>query len=725
VKRSLSAAVLALTVVLSACGAPETDLPVTAQRVLPIDGSPIDTPPPAPLPPLDPAPLPVPTPTSAWRGMSWRVLGQQGDVVRVGADQVSNVYSGDTDARQELPVLCLKVDGRAVPTTVTPDFYNGWARGEVKLTPKMPGSALTSAAVANQVCANEFGAGWRMAEFHDGFADNAAGGWHWYANGTLDASTRFWVNINDQNANPWNSNGVQEETLIPTTTKVLGEQDRASLLYAVDDNASLYFSVDSPILSSLQVGDTIASRPTPAAPYGLLRKVTAITPNGGLTLVSTDEGILEEAVQNGDMEGDVALDNTNINYALSGAMVAQQSGLQAQKTFNLFTYRKTPFCLYNHDAGRTLDCDDGSASGLRSRVPTTNYLTLDGNLNAQADAFINVKIRWFSLKHFDAGVKLNETASLKLDGKGSYTWDVNKELTQWQVVFNPVTFFIGPVPVVITPMLIPTVGSNGAVNATMHYEVGNTFNARYGVEYDGNNWNTINERTASVAGPSGTTSGTADATVYAGAKGILAFYRAPGTQGAAQVYVHAKPFAQAKASFTSTIGQTAQYSICTHGGVKVDVGIKLPLIRKNPWETQLLEWKRQIGCWQNGQAVTPPAGVGFTSSQLKFTDMYGSVEIYRLDQNTGVGTRIGTMSSNGDFDLAPYLYAVGDTSIRISSIASRSSGVFGSYRRNLDVAVTGNGQVIYDPAGTGCTGCHSAEVYKFTVNKTDGTIHAD
>ena len=57
---------------------------------------------------------------------------------------------------------------------------------------------LTSLAAANQMCTTFFGAGWRMAEFHDGW------GWGMSAFGNVRSDTRFWVHINDQPANCWN-----------------------------------------------------------------------------------------------------------------------------------------------------------------------------------------------------------------------------------------------------------------------------------------------------------------------------------------------------------------------------------------------------------------------------------------------------------------------------------------------------------------------------------------
>lgn len=138
-------------------------------------------------------------PPATHAGMTWTVLQQIPGVVHVGTDAQTNPYNGDTPATTVLPVLCLNVDNSPVPAGITPDFYNGWARGSLALTPPVPGSQLTSPGVADALCAANFGPGWRMAEFHDG-----GGGWSYWGFGTLPAGTRFWTAINDQPANPWN-----------------------------------------------------------------------------------------------------------------------------------------------------------------------------------------------------------------------------------------------------------------------------------------------------------------------------------------------------------------------------------------------------------------------------------------------------------------------------------------------------------------------------------------
>jgi ELWxxDGT repeat protein len=124
-------------------------------------------------------------------------------------------YVGDTLCTESRPLLCIKQEALSdcsAPLSST----DGWSGGTVALTPFLVrGTELTSLAAANALCASTFGAGYRMAEHHDG-----GGGWGFRAKGSITplatpASThprfnrlnqphRFWVHIKNQQGNCWN-----------------------------------------------------------------------------------------------------------------------------------------------------------------------------------------------------------------------------------------------------------------------------------------------------------------------------------------------------------------------------------------------------------------------------------------------------------------------------------------------------------------------------------------
>jgi pimeloyl-ACP methyl ester carboxylesterase len=133
------------------------------------------------------------------KGMTWSWRKRILDADLVGQDGSTNPIHGDTSCNVSLPILCLRKEGLPRPIYLLLEFNSGWAGGHIKLSPPHFGYELTSRAAANQLCAQAFGPGWVMGEYHDGGHGSA-----WYAYGSISHSSRFWVAINDQSANPWN-----------------------------------------------------------------------------------------------------------------------------------------------------------------------------------------------------------------------------------------------------------------------------------------------------------------------------------------------------------------------------------------------------------------------------------------------------------------------------------------------------------------------------------------
>ncbi|HEX3532009.1 MAG TPA: flagellar hook-length control protein [Thermoanaerobaculia bacterium] len=135
---------------------------------------------------------------AAPKGLTWKLLATNSTTgtIDVGCATGCNAYQGDTSCTTALPILCIKKSGAGfplpVPTAVNnSDQYHKWSGGVVGTTAAtVPPATL---AAANDLCLKAFGAGWRVAEFHDGW------GWHFQAFGGVGHPTQsFWVHINDQ-----------------------------------------------------------------------------------------------------------------------------------------------------------------------------------------------------------------------------------------------------------------------------------------------------------------------------------------------------------------------------------------------------------------------------------------------------------------------------------------------------------------------------------------------
>lgn len=150
---------------------------------------------------------------------------------------ICDPYVGDTSCKIALPLLCVKLDNSPRPNyTVTAGsgsmpaaYYQSWLGGHMAVTAPVFGTNLRAATTGDDLCKNEFGEGWRMAEFHDGkwisgMAKNVyygdvtnwkssspwptavqSGGYAFYGYGNLprSPSTRFWVKVIGQPSGCW------------------------------------------------------------------------------------------------------------------------------------------------------------------------------------------------------------------------------------------------------------------------------------------------------------------------------------------------------------------------------------------------------------------------------------------------------------------------------------------------------------------------------------------
>lgn len=137
------------------------------------------------------------------KGMTWlhTASNAQTGTITVGCGSSGpnpcDAGHGDTQCAELRPVLCINKPPTPFPLPLglpNSDQYYRWSGGVVATTQPHVGMNSTD---ATAYCVAQFGFGWRVAEFHDGW------GWNFQAyGGTVSAptvpSTRFWVYINDQ-----------------------------------------------------------------------------------------------------------------------------------------------------------------------------------------------------------------------------------------------------------------------------------------------------------------------------------------------------------------------------------------------------------------------------------------------------------------------------------------------------------------------------------------------
>jgi hypothetical protein len=116
-----------------------------------------------------------------------------------------NPFQGDQLCTASLPMACYK-EGQRNPDGLKKAGFPGemGAGGEVRQSRKVPGNQFATLNDANQFCAAEHGAGWRVLDFHDGASGNIA------TYSDIAPKTRLWINVRGQRyANCWDRDKPQ------------------------------------------------------------------------------------------------------------------------------------------------------------------------------------------------------------------------------------------------------------------------------------------------------------------------------------------------------------------------------------------------------------------------------------------------------------------------------------------------------------------------------------
>ncbi len=138
------------------------------------------------------------------KGVTWSKISHDNaqGVDLVGCDDGTtkcDPYQGDALCSIALPIMCINKSNAAVPAGYdNSNKYRKWSGGHLANSHPIKGSDISGINEANQICENQFGKGWRMADHHDGW------GWNFAAYGNLRKDTRMWVSVKNQpNGHCW------------------------------------------------------------------------------------------------------------------------------------------------------------------------------------------------------------------------------------------------------------------------------------------------------------------------------------------------------------------------------------------------------------------------------------------------------------------------------------------------------------------------------------------
>jgi hypothetical protein len=264
------------------------------------------------------------------------------------------------------------------------------------------------------------------------------------------------------------------EVVVRDQAKVLDPATRTALEEFRPDG-TLVFAAGA---VTAKTGDVMVSQPSTNAPNGLLRKVVQVQTVNGKTVVQTEQAKLGDVLQKGALKVQRELteaDSESITPLVAGSVV------QTRGTRALGLSYTLDVVLFDKDGNNSTTNDQVKASGSLNLKPVFDLaLSLDCGFLCIYDNDLDFKF----------AIGLEERASLKLVAKVAFS--ASKVIPVFTHNFTPITFFIGPVPVVIKPRFTIKIKLDGSIGVDVSFEAVQTFTAVAGVKYD-SDWQNISE----------------------------------------------------------------------------------------------------------------------------------------------------------------------------------------------------------------------------------------
>jgi hypothetical protein len=300
-------------------------------------------------------------------------------------------------------------------------------------------------------------------------------------------------------------NVCQDVTLAPNT-KIADNVTRAALGSFDVNSGRMVFLLETPLLKNLRTSDVLVGKPSSAAPFGYLRKVTSIRKDRGIYYVDTLQASLTEAIYKGklDASGEMLPEDelpAEPSAANSVRMFSKTEPGAAQLSDSL-----TSGCSESSGStGYNFECSVDETFDINRGVGEfegTGHVRVAGKVyfNAGYDVGVGIelcaRVPPVCMDRFEARLRVKQKSELHIDG----TLDARlfKEIVVARKIFDPITFWIGPVPVVIFPVANLVVGARGDAHVAFDFDATAESNFAIGAKWTdqsdgGQGWEDVSE----------------------------------------------------------------------------------------------------------------------------------------------------------------------------------------------------------------------------------------
>ncbi|HUF05325.1 MAG TPA: hypothetical protein VMM38_14270 [Aridibacter sp.] len=258
-------------------------------------------------------------------------------------------------------------------------------------------------------------------------------------------------------------NGVCQDAIVPMTTKIADTATRTALASFDLNTGLMIYATETSLLKNLKVNDVLVSKPSAAAPYGYLRRITSVRKVNGTYVLETVQASLNEAITRGEVDA-------------SGPLEADDGGEAADNSFRTLDAFDEPVPAQfgegfvfekSFDETFVFDGSDGDIQG-------SGEVNVKGFVRFQAgyDIGLGVEACFDQLPpvcvdRFEARLGANQYSKIEIDGE--FNGSITKEKVVHTKIFKPIVIFIGPFPIVLVPVVDIVVGLDGQAHVNFRF----------------------------------------------------------------------------------------------------------------------------------------------------------------------------------------------------------------------------------------------------------------
>lgn len=382
---------------------------------------------------------------------------------------------------------------------------------------------------------------------------------------------------------PTDTEGTSDtEVKISESAKAVDDELRNSLTML--DTTSFTMQIPSSLVSSkkLKVNDVLVDKPSTLARYGFLRKITNIQQSGNQSTITTSQATLKEVIE----KGSISIKK----YSLGKHNLASIQLIDGAKLINNPALNKNNLIGINWDYEK-----DIFSSG-------SNKVTVKGNITFNFDLNFDLSVNFFELESFKTSLEVNQAVSMNF--KSNFSKDLsNVKIPFAKAFFNPITFSVGIIPVVLVPEITLYLGADGNISTNTETWFKESFSGEYGIKYiEDKGWSTINADNFTLEKELPKIAGAGKFSAYVGPQASLKLY------GVAGPFLTFDGYTEIESKLSNT-KLTYDYSIgfrC-NAGVQVELfGWELLNTYKKVFSKELFRYNSDAGSTEDSFRLTNP-----------------------------------------------------------------------------------------------------------------------